>query len=60
MEHARLAALLDAMLQNPDRRNEVESRIVRPIEKNQKKRIYDHKGRVAATRVNFFTMVRGE
>jgi len=60
LEHARLAALLDAMLQNPDRRNEVERRIVRPIEKNQKKRIYDQRRRVAATRVNFFTMARGE
>jgi alpha-D-ribose 1-methylphosphonate 5-triphosphate synthase subunit PhnG len=55
---ARCAAILDALLQS-SRREAVESALA-PIAARQASERALHERQVAATRVNFFTMVRGE
>ena len=58
--HAELAALLDALLQSPAHRAEVEARVVEPLAAAQRRRRHAVAARSAPTRVEFFTMVRGE
>jgi len=59
-EKARLAALVDALWQCADTRASIEERVLAPI----RKRVEQDRARVraetAATRVDFFTLVRGE
>ncbi|GHC66842.1 protein phnG [Limoniibacter endophyticus] len=57
---ARIAALVDAHWQNPDRRDLVEQVIIAPLEAEQQQLDEKRIGETAATRVDFFTMVRGE
>ncbi len=57
---ARIAALLDAMLQQPQRRSALLSAIIRPLQEERMARDIARAEKVAATRVEFFTMVRGE
>ena len=57
---ARLAAIADALWQDPAQREEVESKLVAPLRAaldaaREKRRV-----ETAATKVDFFTMVRGE
>jgi alpha-D-ribose 1-methylphosphonate 5-triphosphate synthase subunit PhnG len=59
-EHARLAALLDAMLQHPDHGLALFDRIIVPLEMRQEARRRDRSAKSAATKVDFFTMVRGD
>ena len=59
-EKARLAAIAYALWQDPARRSEVEAKLIEPLraalaEADQKRR-----AETAATKVDFFTMVRGE
>jgi alpha-D-ribose 1-methylphosphonate 5-triphosphate synthase subunit PhnG len=58
--HAELAALLDALLQSPAHRAELEARVVEPLAAAQRRRRRAVAARSAPTRVEFFTMVRGE
>ena len=58
--HAELAALFDALLQDPSRRAELEERVVEPLAAAQRQRRRAVAARSAPTRVEFFTMVRGE
>lgn len=58
--HAELAALLDALLQDPERRPGLEARIVEPLAAAQAARRRAAAERVAPSRVEFFTMVRGD
>jgi len=58
--HAELAALLDALLQDPDRSDALEVRIVAPIELAQRRRREERSRKANATKVEFFTLVRGE
>lgn len=58
--HAELAAVLDALLQDAARRPELLRRVVRPLAERQAARRREVAARAAATRVEFFTMVRGE
>jgi alpha-D-ribose 1-methylphosphonate 5-triphosphate synthase subunit PhnG len=58
--HAELAALLDALLQDPARRETLERAIVAPLAAAQEARRQAVAERVAPSRVEFFTMVRGE
>ena len=57
---ARLAAAADAYWQDPATRAEVEEKLLRPVEQ----RLAQHRRKVveeaAATKVDFFTMARGE
>jgi alpha-D-ribose 1-methylphosphonate 5-triphosphate synthase subunit PhnG len=56
---ARLSAILDALAQAPDRLATVDAALVPIIQRIEAARALAER-RTAATRVNFFTMVRGE
>ena len=58
--HAELAALLDAMLQDPEKGEALEALLIAPLETAQRKRREARSRRANATKVDFFTMVRGE
>ncbi|AWB20316.1 phosphonate C-P lyase system protein PhnG [Methylobacterium currus] len=56
---ARLAATLDALWQRPERREAVEA-VLAPVAIRRRHERAAEARRIAATRVNFFTMARGE
>lgn len=56
---ARAAAILDALLQNPHYGHQVEG-LLEPLRARLASERTTRERRTAATRVNFFTMVRGE
>lgn len=56
---AEQAAVLDAMLQDEARRPGLMERVILPLEAARARRAGTDAARVAATRVDFFTMVRG-
>ena len=58
--HAELAAVLDALLQQPGRRRELEREVIAPLARAQGERRRAVVARSAPTRVEFFTMVRGD
>ena len=58
--HAELAAVLDALLQTSARRREVERLVVAPLAAAQQAHRSNAAARAAATRVEFFTLVRGD
>jgi alpha-D-ribose 1-methylphosphonate 5-triphosphate synthase subunit PhnG len=55
-----LCAALDGLLQNPMRRNEIFEHVIAPIAAAYAKRQEEASRRAAATKVDFFTMVRGD
>ena len=57
---ARLAALCDALWQRPSTRQDIESQILAPLRREQDERQERAQAQTAATRVDFFTLVRGE
>ncbi|HLZ67332.1 MAG TPA: phosphonate C-P lyase system protein PhnG [Aliidongia sp.] len=58
--HAELAALFDALLQDPARHDELVVRVVRPLADRAAADRRLKASEVAATKVDFFTLVRGE
>ena len=58
--HAELAAVFDALLQMPERRTAIDGAVIAPLRAAQAARRADSARKAAATRVDFFTMVRGE
>lgn len=60
LKRAKLAAVFDALWQDPGHREIVEAQLLQPVEariaEEKRKKLEE----VAATRVDFFTMVRGE
>ena len=58
-EKARLAAILDAMLQSGSAHHLVMEAVVAPLAKAQQERRSQASLQAAATKVDFFTMVRG-
>ena len=54
-----LAALFDAMMQDPERRNDVEKRVIRPLARAHAELRQNVQRKTAATRVDFFTMATG-
>jgi alpha-D-ribose 1-methylphosphonate 5-triphosphate synthase subunit PhnG len=58
--HAELAAALDALLQDPARMAALSAAVVEPLARAQADRRQAAAARAAASRVEFFTMVRGE
>ncbi|MBI1219564.1 MAG: phosphonate C-P lyase system protein PhnG [Rhodobacteraceae bacterium] len=58
-DHARRAAMLDALLQGP-RRAEVRARVLAPLGAQRAREAEHRAAKAAATRVDFFTLVRGE
>lgn len=59
-EKARLVALCDALWQVYDKREAVETQVLTPLRQKQKEKNDLERARTAATRVDFFTLVRGE
>jgi len=57
---AKLAAIFDAMLQNPDCPDAFKKSLLDPIQTAIAAKQDQSDRKVAATRVNFFTMVRGD
>jgi alpha-D-ribose 1-methylphosphonate 5-triphosphate synthase subunit PhnG len=57
---AELAALFHALLQRPDRRAEMEERVIRPSESARRAAEAADRAASAATRVDFSTLVRGD
>ena len=58
--HAELAAVLDALLQDPARHDELERVVVAPLADAQAARRRAAAERVTPSKVEFFTMVRGD
>jgi alpha-D-ribose 1-methylphosphonate 5-triphosphate synthase subunit PhnG len=59
-QKARLAALCDALWQNPVSRGAVERNVLAPIRARQESERARQRAQTAATRVDFFALVRGE
>ncbi|TPI29607.1 phosphonate C-P lyase system protein PhnG [Mesorhizobium sp. B3-2-1] len=59
-QKAKLAAIADALWQNPARRTEVENRLIAPLRSALTAAREKRRAETAATKVDFFTMVRGE
>ena len=59
-EHARLAAILDALWQKPEASGVVETAVIQPIRARLAAEASRNSAETAATRVDFFTLVRGE
>ncbi len=58
--HAELAALVDALLQDPAHQAQLLALVIDPLARAQELRRNRRVERSAATRVDFFTVVRGE
>ena len=58
--HAEVAAVLDAMLQDPASAPKVQEMVLKPLEEDLLKQRKLAAAQAAATKVDFFTMVRGE
>lgn len=59
-DKARLAALCDALWQSAEHRAAVERNVLAPIRARQRDRLARAREETAATKVDFFTLVRGE
>lgn len=60
LRQAECAALLDALLQHDERRSELLARVIAPLRARETERRLARSRKAAATKVEFFTMVRGE
>jgi len=58
--HAELVAVIDAMLQLPQHRSNIEDNIVQPLAREQEERRDLRSRKAAGTKVEFFTMTRGD
>ena len=59
-DKARLAALTDALWQCADRRTAIERNVLAPLRVRQQERLARSREETAATKVDFFTLVRGD
>lgn len=57
---AKLIAILDALAQEPEMESKIEAGIVAPLKAAMAERDATRRAETAATKVDFFTMVRGE
>ncbi|MEM7794208.1 MAG: phosphonate C-P lyase system protein PhnG [Cyanobacteria bacterium P01_C01_bin.118] len=58
--HAELAALCDGLLQHPDWQERVQQQVIIPLQTAAQAKRDNESAEVESTRVNFFTMLRGE
>lgn len=58
--HAELAAAFDALLQDPQRQDALLAAVIEPLAAVQAARMRAVAAKAAATKVEFFTMVRGD
>lgn len=59
-EHAKIAAEIDAALQNISSQPELFEKIIEPLKRSSEKQRRKKRAKAAATKVDFFTVVRGE
>lgn len=59
-DHARLAALFDALMQIPERAEVLKTTLVEPLRHARHAHLARRKADVMPSRVDFFTLVRGE
>ena len=57
--HCELAALFDALLQDPRRHDAIDKTVIRPLARAQDEKRRETRDKTAATRVDFFTMATG-
>lgn len=57
---AELCAVFDALLQNPDIREDLMAGVIKPMSRAQKEARRKNSLKVSPTKVDFFTMVRGD
>lgn len=60
VRHAEIAALVDALLQDPERRPRLTEQVLEPLRAAEEARRRARRRAAETTRVDFFTMVRGE
>jgi alpha-D-ribose 1-methylphosphonate 5-triphosphate synthase subunit PhnG len=60
LDKARLAALADALWQSPAHRAAVERNLLAPLRARQQEQLARTREETAATKVDFFTLVRGD
>ena len=58
--HAKLAAVCDALLQDENQHAEVDTQVLQPLQKRMAEQRSLAARKAAATKVDFFTLVRGE
>lgn len=58
--HAELAAVCDALLQHPDWQSKVQAQVIEPLQGAAYRQRAAETAEVDSTRVNFFTLLRGE
>ncbi len=59
-DHVEIAAVFDALLQNPEFSEAIANGVIDSLESEQMERRRENGVKSAATKVDFFTMVRGE
>ncbi len=59
-DHARMAAVIDALLQRPEWRDRLMNTVIESLETAEREAQTARREDVAATAVEFFTLVRGE
>lgn len=59
-QHAERAAVIDALMQDDAKRPGLEATVIEPLEVRERERRERRAGESAATKVEFFTLVRGE
>ena len=59
-EKVRISAIVDALHQKPEFASEVDRKILEPLDSELRERDEKRRAEIAATRVEFFTMTRGE
>jgi alpha-D-ribose 1-methylphosphonate 5-triphosphate synthase subunit PhnG len=60
LQKARMIALCDALAQSDEFSDELEAKVIAPLRAAMVSRRHDKAAETAATRVDFYTMVRGE
>ncbi|MCM0592474.1 MAG: phosphonate C-P lyase system protein PhnG [Gloeotrichia echinulata IR180] len=58
--HAELAAVCDALLQTSNWHDQIQSEVIQPLQIQSQQQQELNQRQTAATKVNFYTMVRGE
>lgn len=58
--HARIAAVCDALLQSEEHSADVRERVIAPLEAGLQQKHIEAAAKAAATKVDFFTVVRGD
>ena len=59
-EHARLAAVFDALLQLPERGDVLRRTLIGPLQQERRRHLARRRDEVQSSRVDFFTLVRGD